>query len=433
MARNTAEPRARLAPAIVALTAVATAFSVTAVGPANASPRDDRARETLSTGDGWGSEGSGTSGGSAAANSQVFTATTRTELLTALEAADEEPSIIRIRGTIDMDTSTDGGPLTCADYADPEWDRAAYLEAYDPAHYEGDPEGPLEDARARSHDAQLANVQIDVPSNVTIIGTDRARLLGASLMVRGENVILRNFEVSGLENCFPQRNTDGWVSEGFDLVSLIGATNVWIDHVTLEGPYGPDEPLEKAFGDTVHRIDGLLDITNAADLVTVSWSTIKNGSTSILIGNGDNRPEDEGRLKVTLHHNRFQNLSERAPRVRYGTVHVYNNLFVVPDAERYVYSWGAGVRSNLWIEDNTVLAARGVEPADLLRNWGGTHVHVGRTLFNGRSVDALAAHNATAESPLTPYDGPAPVLYGERHPLRSVTPIVLLGAGAHRL
>jgi pectate lyase len=401
--------------------------------PAGAADQDDPARETLAAGNGWASAGPGTTGGSEASEDMVFVVTTKTELVQALAAARHEPAIITVRGTIDLNTSLDGDPLTCQDYADPAWDLDAYLEAYDPAHYEGDPSGPLEDARQRSHDAQLASVRLEVPSNVTLIGEDDARLLGASLLLRGSNTIVRNIELTGLENCFPQRNADGWVSEGFDVISLIGATNVWLDHLTIDGPYRPGEPTETIFGDKVHRVDGLLDITNQSDLVTVSWSTIRNGSTSVLIGNGDRRIEDEGRLRVTFHHNRFEHLAERAPRVRYGMVHVYNNLYVIPDAEHHVYSWGVGVRSKLWIEDNAVVAADGVSPADLLLSWGGTEVHVGATLFNGEVVDALAAYNASVASPLAHYEGPAPVLYGKRHPLPAVEAVVRAKAGAHRL
>jgi len=30
---------------------------------------------------------------------------------------------------------------------------------------------------------------------------------------------------------------------------------------------------------------------------------------------------------VTFHHNRFSNVTERAPRVRFGRVHVFNNYY----------------------------------------------------------------------------------------------------------
>ena len=423
--------RSFLAHALTAAT-LATAVSVGTASTAQAKP-EDPARDVLRAGDGWGSAGSGTTGGADAADHMVSTVTTKAELLAALEGAGGAPAIIRVRGDIDMNTDLQGEPLTPEDYADPDWDLEAYLEEYDPAHYEGDPEGALEDARARSQQAQLDSVQLVVPSNVTLIGEGAARLIGASLILRGENIIVRNLHLTGMENCFPQRNRHGWVSEGFDVVGLIGATNVWLDHLTIDGPFPAGAPKETLFGDVVHRVDGLLDITHQADLVTVSWCVIRDGSTSVLIGNGDDRTEDEGKLRVTLHHNRFENLAERAPRVRYGAVHVYNNLFVIPDAEHYVYSWGVGVHSKLWIEDNVVSAAEGASPAELLHAWGGTEVHVGRTRFNGTDVDALAAYNEVAESPLVASDRPAPTLYGKRHPLPAVGPGVRSEAGAYNL
>ena len=32
-------------------------------------------------------------------------------------------------------------------------------------------------------------------------------------------------------------------------------------------------------------------------------------------------------LRVTLHHNLFESIGQRTPRVRFGKVHVYNNLY----------------------------------------------------------------------------------------------------------
>ncbi|WP_157975560.1 polysaccharide lyase family 1 protein [Brachybacterium sp. YJGR34] len=412
--------------------ALGATLSVSAASVARAEPEDPR-REALRAGDGWGSAGTGTTGGADAAEGMVFLVTTKAEFVAALQRAAGAPAIITVRGDIDMNTGEQGEPLTWEDYADPAWDLEAYLEEYDPAHYEGDPEGPLEDARARSHQAQLDSVQVVVPSNVTLIGENGARLIGASLILRGENIIVRNLELTGMENWFPQRNRHGWVSEGFDVVGLIGATNVWLDHLTIDGPFPAGESKERIFGDVVHRVDGLLDITNGADMVTASWCVIRNGSTSVLIGNSDDSPEDEGKLRVTFHHNRFENLAERAPRVRYGAVHVYNNLIVVPDAEHYVYSWGVGAHSKLWIEDNAVSAVDGVTPAELVHAWGGTEVHLGVTRFNGSEVDALAAYNDVAETPLEDYPGPAPTLYGKRHPLPAVEPVVRSEAGARGL
>ena len=34
---------------------------------------------------------------------------------------------------------------------------------------------------------------------------------------------------------------------------------------------------------------------------------------------------DRGRLNVTLHHNLYENIDDRAPRARFGNIHVFNN------------------------------------------------------------------------------------------------------------
>jgi len=382
---------------------------------------DSIIRESLAHNDGWGSAGGGTRGGSNAAEDHVWTVETREELVDALARAGGEPSIVVVSGQINMNT-VDGVTKTCQDYADPEYDWEEYLEDYT-AHQE---------SRARSSANQLATIRLDIPSNVTIVGEPGAALTGAQIMIDGQkNVIIRNLELRGLSNCFPERNQDGWVSEGYDYISLIGTTNVWIDHVTIEGPYVPGVAPETAMGFTVHRVDGLIDITDASDLVTVSWSEIHGGSTSLLHGNSDTNTGDQGKLRVTWHHNLFANLAERAPRVRYGQVHAYNNLYVIPDAAHYVYSWGPGVSSSIWVNDNAFRAVQSVTPDQIIANWGGTHIHVGKTLFNGEFVDVFAEYKkANPDSSLVRYDNPAPphVLYYDD--VRMVPALVGKFAGA---
>lgn len=48
-----------------------------------------------------------------------------------------------------------------------------------------------------------------------------------------------------------------------------------------------------------------------------------------LVGHSDsNAGEDTGKLKVTYHHNHFQNVNSRLPSIRFGTGHVYSSCYV---------------------------------------------------------------------------------------------------------
>src|SRR5699024_11352823 len=139
----------------------------------------------------------------------------RAERLDAWEGGAGAPAIPSVRRELDMRTDLQGEPRTPEDYAAPDWDLEAYLEEYDPAHYEGDPEGALEDARARSQQAQLDSVQLVVPSNVTLLGEAAARLIGASLILPGDNISVRGRHLTGMEDCFPQCHPHARAAAGF--------------------------------------------------------------------------------------------------------------------------------------------------------------------------------------------------------------------------
>ncbi|MFG2640110.1 hypothetical protein ACGFYP_03895 [Streptomyces sp. NPDC048370] len=77
-----------------------------------------------------------------------------------------------------------------------------------------------------------------------------------------------------------------------------------------------------------------------------------------MIGNSDSAgAADRDKVRVTLHHNLFENVIERAPRVRFGKVHAYDNHLVVP-ASGYAYSLGVGQESRLVAEKNAFTCRR---------------------------------------------------------------------------
>lgn len=184
--------------------------------------------------------------------------------------------------------------------------------------------------------------RLDVKSNKTLVGIGNDATINGGIRIRGtkseavRNVIVRNLRVNGA-------TTD--VDD--DAMQIYFAHHVWIDHCEIwDGP------------------DGNLDMTHAVNWVTVSWTKFRyttnykrpSGESSdhrfsSLIGHSDgNASEDEGRLKVTFHHNWWgERVIERMPRVRYGQVHVFNNYFASPNNN---YCVRAGRNASLLIEGN---------------------------------------------------------------------------------
>lgn len=124
-----------------------------------------------------------------------------------------------------------------------------------------------------------------------------------TLTVKGvRNVILRNFAV--------KKVVDG------DAIFIQEAQNVWIDHVDLSS----DRDHDKDF------YDGLLDVTHAADFVTVSGSFLHDHWKCSLIGRSDSiESEDKSHLTITYNNNYWKNINSRGPSFRFGTGHLHNN------------------------------------------------------------------------------------------------------------
>lgn len=183
---------------------------------------------------------------------------------------------------------------------------------------------------------------IEVGSNVTIYGYQGAIIAqpttGSAMKLSGStNVIIRNLKFKGVgahddddEDCL-QVNHE--------------SKNVWIDHV-----------------DVYDGHDGNLDITNASDYVTISWTKFSYTSASSghqfsnLIGNSKTKTSDRGHLNVTIHHTWWADgVVERMPRVRFGKVHVANNLF---DSKNASYCVRAAIEADIRIERNVFIGVQ---------------------------------------------------------------------------
>lgn len=72
-------------------------------------------------------------------------------------------------------------------------------------------------------------------------------------------------------------DTGNWNS-GYDAVSLTGASHVWVDHNEYL-----DSEQPSYFGRPYQVHDGLLDITNGSDLVTVSYNKFHSHDKTMLM------------------------------------------------------------------------------------------------------------------------------------------------------
>ena len=404
-------------------------------------PAADAGREILPVNDGWGSVPTaslpqGTTGGSNASAARTVTVTNRKELVASLGFPDASPKLIYVKGVIDVNVDDAGNALSCKDYARPDpatgemYSVYAFLAMYDPEgpNARKEPVGGQEEARVASQAAQAARVRIRVPPNTTLIGMGaEATLIGAWLDIRGNgaaqpmNVIVRNITFQDTADCFPEWSpndgiTGNWNAQ-YDSISVSHATHVWIDHNRFADLRTRDDTQPMYFAHRYQVHDGLLDITNESDLVTVSWNHFSSHDKTMLIGNSDSAAEDREQLRVTLHHNYFDGTGQRTPRVRYGKVHVYNNLYRADKDTNYRSSWGAGTESQIYAENNYFDMSASFGPMEVIDGKKGTRMTVAGNCWRDKSgscgpLDFLAAYNTQFDPDLKPDAGWTPSLYG---------------------
>jgi pectate lyase len=288
--------------------ALCAAFLMAAVAGQAADPVDP-ARQPAPA-DGWASQAGGTVGGSAAIASQVYTVTTRSQLLAAIANGGANSKIIRVNGIIDM---SEGLP---------------YLSSAD----------------------QSSRGAIRLKSNTTLIGgTSNSGFVNGHILVSGvSQIIIRNLKIVAPCDVGPVWDpNDGalgnWNS-AFDAIGVSNSDHVWVDHNSFTDIPMTDNFLPVENGRPKQCHDGALDITNASDYVTVSYNVFGQHDKTNLIGGSDSASADEGKLRVTFSNNVYRDIASRAPRVRYGQVHIFNNYYAgSKSADVYANSYSIGV------------------------------------------------------------------------------------------
>ncbi|WP_231406668.1 polysaccharide lyase family 1 protein [Streptomyces sp. MC1] len=237
--------------------------------------------------------------------------------------------------------------------------------------------------------------QVDIGSNTTVLGVGSSSgFTGGGLRLKKVgNVVVRNLNIGKAVKT--------------DALTVQASTKVWIDHNTLSSDreHGKD------------HYDGLVDISHGSDQVTVAWNVFKDHYKGSLVGHSDkNAAEDTGHLRVTYHHNWFDNVNSRIPSLRFGTGHFYDNYVV--GAETAVHS---RMGAQMLVENNVFRDTRVAVTTSRDSDVDGYAVLRGNDL-GGAATEI--SRNGTFTTP--PYDYTA-------EPASGVVASVTSGAGAGRI
>ncbi|GIH05537.1 pectate lyase [Rhizocola hellebori] len=221
---------------------------------------------------GFATQHGGTTGG---AGGQTVRATTGTAIHAALcgRASSSTPIIIQVEGTINHGNTTKVSGSSCNTAAD--------------------------------------KIELKEISNITIIGVGGGAVFDQlGIHIRdASNIIIQNVTVRNV------KKSGSPLSNGGDAIGMESTVrNIWVDHVTLE-----------ASGGEAEGFDGLFDMKDNTQYVTLSYSILRNSGRGGLIGSSES---DRSNGFITFHHNLYQNIDSRTPLLRGGIAHVYNNSYV---------------------------------------------------------------------------------------------------------
>ncbi|CAA0836070.1 Probable pectate lyase 7 [Striga hermonthica] len=225
---------------------------------------------------------------------------------------------------------------------------------------------PLWIVFARSMVIRLSQ-ELIMTSNKTIDGRGAQVHItgGAGLTLQFiHNVIIHNIRIHDIKSGNGGLIRDSIDHYGYrsrsdgDGISMFGATNIWIDHVSLS-----------------KCTDGLIDAIEASTAITVSNCHFAQHNEVMLFGASDSYSDDQI-MQITLAFNHFgKGLVQRMPRVRWGFVHVVNN-----DYTRWLmYAIGGSQHPNILSQGNSFTAPdnafakevtkRDYAPESVWKNW----------------------------------------------------------------
>lgn len=154
-------------------------------------------------------------------------------------------------------------------------------------------------------------IELKQISNVTILGVGSGAVfdqLGIHIR-ESSNIIIQNVTVRNV------KKSGSPTSNGGDAIGMErNVRNVWVDHTTLEASGGESEGF-----------DGLFDMKDNTQYVTLSYSILRNSGRGGLVGSSESELSNGF---ITYHHNLYENIDSRTPLLRGGIAHIYNNYYV---------------------------------------------------------------------------------------------------------
>lgn len=176
-------------------------------------------------------------------------------------------------------------------------------------------------------DARGANVHITKGAGITLQFVKNVIIHGLHIhdIVEGNGGMVRD----SVDHFGLRTKSDG------DGISLFGASNIWIDHVSMERCY-----------------DGLIDAIEGSTAITISNGHFTDHNEVMLFGAKDAASIDQV-MQITLAFNHFgKRLIQRMPRCRWGYIHVVNNDYT----HWNMYAIGGSMHPTIITQGNRFIA-----------------------------------------------------------------------------
>ena len=299
----------------------------------------------------------------------VVTVSTRSELQ---NYAKKGNYVIYVDGMIDM---TDGKMPSKASESTSALDSwiaskssvATSLATWKTYYAGGNTDSADESGAYKTNRQTLANawsslITINVESNTTIIGlTDESGVKGGCFKISGKsNIVMRNLIIQDAYDPFPQIEDGDGFNANYDAIEISGGSKyIWIDHCTFRDTISKTDSdfdtvtLSDGAEKKYQVFDGLCDIKQASDFITVSYCKFMDHDKTQLIGHSADYTDDTNHQTITLHNNYYLNCGQRLPMVRFSTIHIYNNYYDTDGTGRK-NSYCIGLRENnkVYAENN---------------------------------------------------------------------------------